>query len=877
MKDTSAVATSLADRFQIMRELGAGGMATVYLARDRKHGREVALKVLRPELSADLGADRFLNEIRITAGLDHPHILTLIDSGASGEFLWYVLPYVRGESLRARLQREKQLGIEEALRITQQVAGALDYAHRQGVIHRDIKPENILLFEGEAMLTDFGIALAVTEAAGSRLTRTGLSLGTPQYMSPEQATGQREPDARSDVYSLGAVVYEMLAGEPPHSGATEQAVIARMLTERPTPLRTVRDTVPQALDQAVAKALARLPVDRFATAGAFSQAAAAAIASSIGSASEASQRRRLLLVGAGAIAVIGGLVWSVALARRGSNVEQLVLGKANQITAEAGLEVHPAISPDGKLVAYSAGGSQHMRIFIRPIAGGRTIPLLDDPGAVQSQPRWSPDGTRILFLDRDGALVAPALGGSARPLIPGRPERPVTTADWSPDGRQVAFVRADSLFVRGVDDGRERVVYVSHGEWLHSCAWSPRGEMIACIAGNWDFTRVGRRFGNLAPSQLLLIPAAGGPPIAVTDRTTLNQSPVWSRNGQLLYFVSNRQGPRDIYAVRISKGGHPAAKAIRMTTGLGAQSIGLTADGTRLIYSVYSARGNVWSLPIPLSGPVSIEGAVPITSGTQIVEGIRVSIDGRWLLYDSDLRGNSDIYRISLAGGESEQLTSDPVDEFAPDLSPDGKALAFHSFRTGSRDVVIRMLDGSAVEFVTETPSQESFPRWSPDGSALLIWDQTPFNKVSIVRRRPDGTWGTPILLVKELEFPSWSPDGRLVLGSTLRTKAVATIPAEGGELRTLYMPRPSSSDPLVERVEWSPDGRRVFFKSLDSMGRASLWVVPASGGRPRLLVRFDDPTRPSSRPDFATDGRRFYFTIEDRQSDIWVAEIAKR
>ncbi|MGH7695664.1 MAG: serine/threonine-protein kinase, partial [Gemmatimonadaceae bacterium] len=187
MKDTSAVATSLADRFQIMRELGAGGMATVYLARDRKHGREVALKVLRPELSADLGADRFLNEIRITAGLDHPHILTLIDSGASEGFLWYVLPYVRGESLRARLQREKQLGIEEAIRITQQVAGALDYAHRQGVIHRDIKPENILLFEGEAMLADFGIALAVREAAGNRLTKTGLSIGTPQYMSPEQA------------------------------------------------------------------------------------------------------------------------------------------------------------------------------------------------------------------------------------------------------------------------------------------------------------------------------------------------------------------------------------------------------------------------------------------------------------------------------------------------------------------------------------------------------------------------------------------------------------------------------------------------------------------------------------------------------------------
>jgi TolB protein len=256
---------------------------------------------------------------------------------------------------------------------------------------------------------------------------------------------------------------------------------------------------------------------------------------------------------------------------------------------------------------------------------------------------------------------------------------------------------------------------------------------------------------------------------------------------------------------------------------------------------------------------------------------MRVSPDGRWLLYDSDLRGNSDIYRLTLAGGEPEQLTSDPADEFAPDLSPDGKAIAFHSFRTGTRDIVIKMLDGSPSEQVTATPHQESFPRWSTDGAALLIWDQPPFNQVHVVRRRQEGTWGAPILLAKELEFPSWSPDGRHVLGTTLRTKGVAVMPADGGALQLLYMPKPASSDPLVERVEWSPDGRTIYFKSLDRMGRASLWMLATSGGRPRLLVRFDDPGRPSSRPDFATDGRRFYFTIEDRQSDIWVAEIAKR
>jgi serine/threonine-protein kinase len=197
-------------------------MATVYLATDLKHDREVALKVLRPELGAVLGTERFLAEIKITARLDHPHILTLIDSGVAGGFLYYVLPLVRGESLRDKLNREQQLGLEEAIAITKQIASALDYAHRQGVVHRDIKPENILLLEGEAMLADFGIALAVKEAGGNRLTETGLSLGTPQYMSPEQATGDRMLDARSDLYSLAAVLYEMLAGEPPVTGPTRK-------------------------------------------------------------------------------------------------------------------------------------------------------------------------------------------------------------------------------------------------------------------------------------------------------------------------------------------------------------------------------------------------------------------------------------------------------------------------------------------------------------------------------------------------------------------------------------------------------------------------------------------------------------------------------
>ncbi|MDH4045824.1 MAG: serine/threonine protein kinase, partial [Gemmatimonadota bacterium] len=266
---TQRLSTALADRYRIERELGAGGMATVYLAQDLKHDRQVALKLLRPELGAILGGERFLQEIKVTANLQHPHILPLFDSGSADGLLFYVMPLVEGETLRQRLDREKQLPVAEAVRIASEVASALDYAHRHGVIHRDIKPENILLHDGRALVADFGIALAVRNAGGSRLTETGLSLGTPFYMSPEQATGDRELDARTDVFALGCVLYEMLTGAPPFTGPTAQAVITKLVTEEAPPVTGQRRTVPPQIADALHQALEKMPADRFATSAEF--------------------------------------------------------------------------------------------------------------------------------------------------------------------------------------------------------------------------------------------------------------------------------------------------------------------------------------------------------------------------------------------------------------------------------------------------------------------------------------------------------------------------------------------------------------------------------------------------------------------------------
>jgi serine/threonine-protein kinase len=317
------IAAALAGRYRIGRVLGKGGMATVFLAEDLKHRREVALKVLEPEYAAALGTQRFLREIEVTANLQHPHILPLYDSGEAGGMLYYVMPLVRGESLRERLERERLLPIDEAVEILRQVAGALDFAHRHGVVHRDIKPGNILLQDGEVLLADFGIAVALTGATAERLTETGISVGTPTYMSPEQATGEQDVDARSDIFSLGAVAYEMLTGEPPVTGTTARAMIAKLLTERPTPLHLLRDTVPSGLEAAVMGALAKEPSDRFATARAFAEAllAPAVSGASTPGGGQPARRRRRAVVGLGAAGVlaVAAITWYAASSHSGAS------------------------------------------------------------------------------------------------------------------------------------------------------------------------------------------------------------------------------------------------------------------------------------------------------------------------------------------------------------------------------------------------------------------------------------------------------------------------------------------------------------------------------------------------------------------------------
>ncbi len=440
--------TALTDRYRVERELGAGGMATVYLAHDLRHERDVAVKVLHPDLGAALGADRFLTEIKTTAKLQHPHILPLLDSGAADGLLFYVMPYVRGETLRTRLEREKQLPIADAVRIAREVAGALDHAHKQGIIHRDIKPENILLQDGAALVADFGIALAVQQAGTQRLTQTGLSLGTPQYMSPEQAMGEKTLDARSDIYALGAVTYEMLTGDPPFTGSTVQAVVAKVISADPDRPSLARKTIPHGVEQAVLTAIAKLPADRFASAASFADAVTAGMAITerpVPTLPVRAMNGRRTLVSLGATLAVGlglgAFLWQ-QIGARTSHTAPGPVNERTQITFD-GRSGWPAITDDGAGLAFvrvacekrdhfplrllGVDGEDPVRcpasLFVQDSGATRAVEILAGAKLIR-QVRWLASGTALAIdavLDsaRAGLFVIPRLGGAPRRVAAG--------------------------------------------------------------------------------------------------------------------------------------------------------------------------------------------------------------------------------------------------------------------------------------------------------------------------------------------------------------------------------------------------------------------------------------------------------------------------
>jgi serine/threonine-protein kinase len=776
---TDQLTTALADRYLIERELGQGGMATVYLAHDVKHDRKVALKVLRPELAAVIGAERFLQEIKVTANLQHSHILPLYDSGAAGGLLYYVMPYVDGETLRTKLAKEKQLGVDQAIALTRAVAAALEHAHRQGVIHRDIKPENILLRDNDPLIADFGIALALSHAGGNRLTETGLSIGTPHYMSPEQAMGDRELDARSDVYSLAAMLYEMLTGDPPYTGSTAQAIVAKVLTEKAPLVTILRDTVPEHVSAAIAKALAKLPADRFPSAGAFAEALVTPTFTSATSArlpvrpTAGPPVRRSALVALATLAVVTTALaaWGWLRPTPPAPVTRYGLDlPADQAPAPG----RPALpSPDGLRIAYVGPATDGVQLWVKDRDQYEAVPLAGTEGVTNFT--WSPDGQWIAFTLAGRVAKVPIVGGAA-----------ITLADTASGNVGLAWL----------DDGT--IVFLENG--------ATALRRVSDAGGPSE-----RIFDGRAPLRMVT-PLPGGRGVLFTRCAAIPACEVWA-------FDARADTARSVMAGAV---------------------LGLYVPTGHLVY--VRNDGAAFAVPFDLGGLALTGSPVPVLDSVLVVNDLYPLLDiapsGTLVMRQG--AAFSLLQRYQMVWVDRQGLET-PVDttwtvrfvSFGGNagwaLSPDGRQLAIGLATDAGDDIWVKQLPRGPVSRVSYDSASDYRPRWMPDGRRVMFGsNRTGQGTGGLYARPANGTGADSVILRAEggVYEGVWSPDGRWLVYRT-----GGTIGQTGG--RDIVGIRPgvdTAPVPLIvtpydeEAIAISPDGRWLAYESNET-GRTEVFL----------------------------------------------------
>ena len=807
--------SALADRYAIQEEIGAGGMATVYLAEDLKHHRKVALKILRPELAAILGAERFLKEIEVTANLQHPNILPLYDSGEADTFLYYVMPYIEGESLRDKLNREKQLGVEEMVEIAKSVAAALQYAHERNVVHRDIKPENILLQSGQALVADFGIALAVSQAGGTRLTETGLSLGTPHYMSPEQATGDRELDARSDVYSLGCVSYEMLVGEPPHVGNSVQAILAKILSDTPAPITRARELVPPNVDAAVQQALARSPADRFTNAAQFAEALtnptftlpttqATAVA---GAAAPGPWNR--LAIGATALAAILLLTtlwgWLRPASESPTNPVRfaITLPEDHQFSNVPGADV--AFSPDGSRFVYrgqSAGGTQ---LFVRAIDELETRPISGTEGA--SQPFFSHDGQWLGFYGDGQLKKVPVTGGPPLPIA--EFGGIITGASWGANDVIVFGTAAGVLMQVAAAGGTPEPIATldtAIGEISHRWPeFLPGGDAV--VFTSWSAVN--------ETARIAIVSLASG---RVTRLSEAGTNPHYTVSGHLVYTRSDGSVvgvPFNIGNMTVTGQAIPLIAGVELGGG-GVAELAVSRTGS-LVYLPGGAGSARRTLVM-----VDRQGVeTPLTQEARPYTDPRFSPTGDLVA----VRIDGDIWVYDVEQGTLSVRTFEGNNRY-PTWTSDGTRLIFSSARPWqARSLYSVPADGSRrAEPFFESQSEVFESALSPDGQWLAIRTGTGSDR-NILAVSLEGEDRSPPFA--QTSFNEWM----LALSSDGRWLAYVSDQSGQDEVYVRAFPEPAGQILVSVRgggePSWAPSGQELFYRTPNGMMAAAVQTAP--------------------------------------------------
>jgi serine/threonine-protein kinase len=873
---TGALSAALPQRYRLLRHLGEGGMATVYLAEDLKHHRKVALKVLRPELAAIIGAERFLKEIEVTANLQHPNILPLYDSGEADTYLYYVMPYVEGESLRDKLNREKQLPVEETVEIARGVAAALQFAHEHGVIHRDIKPENVLLQSGQPVVADFGIALAISQAGGTRLTETGLSLGTPHYMSPEQASGDRQLDARTDIYSLGAMVYEMLTGDPPYSGNTVQAVVAKILTETPSPISRTRSLVPHNVEAAVEKALAKAPADRFGSAAKFAEALvnpaftlAHTIAVGVRPAPAAWSWNRLsVLLLALAVVSTAAALWGWFRPAPAKPVSRFSIRLSGGDALAPTFTGRFALSPDGRRMVYLGSAEQGTRLWVREWDALRPMSLPGTDGA--QNPFFSPDGSRVGFVtttNNPRAVKVVSLAGGP----------PLTITDSLVDLGGASWGRDGYIYFDGrlPGDGIARVPETGGLPEAVTMPDSSRREVRHIQPEALPNGR-GVLFGVVGRGTLSGFPA--GRDVAVVDLATGRHhvllegfSPRYTASGHLLYVTtagSLMAAPFD--PDRLELTGGPVAVVDGVGQRFEQADVAVSTNGTLIYVAGSSAPSPAELVWVTREGTAT--GVDPAWPG--IFNSVSLSPDGRRLAVGVRQGAGSHVWVKQLERGPAVKLTFEGDVNLRPAWTPDGRQLAFIAQRGQNRYLYSAMADGSAPARLlrdgtrTTDETEYSEAAYSADGEWLVY---RAMQNLFAVRTRGDTARVTLVVSPYSETRPALSPDGQWL----------AYASDETGRDEIYVRPFPStasakwqlSTNGGTEPV-WARSGRELFYKNAHNQLVLAA-VLPGEAftvGEQRVLFSAAEylADRWAQTYDVAPDGSRF---VMIRQSSATGAE----
>ena len=863
---SSELESALEGRYTIERELGRGGMATVYLARDIKHQRLVALKVLDPELGAVLGGERFLSEIRVTANLQHPNLLPLFDSGEARGLLYYVMPFVEGETLRARLDREKQLPVDEAVRIATAIASGLAYAHARGVIHRDLKPENILFQAGQPVVADFGIALAVSNAGGTRVTQTGLSLGTPQYMSPEQATGDRTIDARADIYALGAVTYEMLAGEPPFTGTTAQAIIARLMTSEPQPLSVTRRNVPPNVAAAVHGALEKLPADRFDSAKAFAEALANPMFARAGvpGASSPAKRHQNILMGAlaaGLMAMTGLAAWGWLRSEKPAEPAPVRFTvEMPKGIAFSNVYAPLTITHDGRTIIFRAAVGDSTMLVRRDLDKLEAVPIPGTSGGERAS--VSPDDKWIAF-ERSPRVYRVSLNGGP----------PVAVAQGAFAGMSWVsndqIVSSEPNLVLLSTNGTVKTLLAPDPKRNETLLRWPRalpdGKTVLYVS--WPTNGLqGARIGvlSLATGIAKVLDLPGTTPLGVHD-------------GQLFYVSTSgviSAAPFDMKSLDVTGPPRPLIEGVDMNTGVGAARAALSESGT-LVYLGGGSRIQLMILD-GTGAPKSVFTQNEMTAPMWSPDGKRIAVQV------TSPQGKNDIGIIDAATGTFERVPGDGNNR-SPSWSPDGKRIVYLSNRDGHNAVWWQPIDGSGVAERIADASEETEATMSLDGTAILLQARAFEGRPLWWLDLKNGMRKTPLIDDPTAVHPSVTPDRKWLAFDARRTeRREVFVRAFGINEKDTQISLDGGTNP-----QWSADGRTLYYWAGRGVIAASVQfgaTVQVTGRRFAFDVPFALAAGASSRPSLSVspDGKRLAaLSRTDAEAKIvaitnWLSELRR-